>query len=124
MSPAATKCPAMTRSTLIVNDYYDFTVHFADFVVFADGLGGNGGTVFVRWPGTGRPLLSDCAAKPAPEWSPHVPTTEVAAGATFCVISDQGRYGYILIQRATSSRDGGLNDVSLNFLLWKKQSDD
>jgi hypothetical protein len=107
---------------LDINDaYYN---RAGDVVATADGFGGNDGTVFGPWPATKRPTLGDCEGLSPDVWSPTVPKTELKPGAIFCVTTSEQRRGYLVVQRVDVSRQGDVTSVALNFVLWKKPTDE
>jgi len=55
---------------------------------------------------------------------PDIPKEDLQVGKVWCVPSDQGRYGYVVIQLVElhpASTD--LEAVTTNHTLWKKPSD-
>jgi hypothetical protein len=84
-----------------------------------DGLGMQNRAQVAAWGNREPPDLADCRAIADPAWT--VPLVEVRSfeeGSSFCVRTDQDRYGYLQPQRS------GVNEYRFYYVLWAHPDDD
>jgi len=86
------------------------------------GLAGGNGTYFAPSPGAGEPQLPTCTEIPLDQWTNFAPAGELGAGRSYCVITDEERYGYFTIRRV-EPRGARVERVSFNFVVWKGLED-
>lgn len=89
-----------------------------DVSATADGLGMQNQAQVAAWRGSEPPTLADCRGIPDPAWTvPLIGAESFDEGSSFCVRTDQGRYGYLQPQRS------GTNEYRFYYVLWEHPDD-
>jgi hypothetical protein len=94
-----------------------------DLAPKSDGVGAMNGAGFAPWPGKGAPTLKDCRGLPERTFGSLIDLPAVQRRATYCLTSNEGRYGYIRLGASQINSDGELRYVSFSYVLWKKAGD-
>lgn len=94
--------------------------YLADALIsaFPYGLAMEEGSVLAPYPKERPPQIGDCAAIPATNWVVEALTADLEPGAIFCIVSGDGRYGYVTIREAELTTGGELESVSFSYLIW------
>lgn len=89
-----------------------------DVSATADGLGMQNQAQVAAWRRSEPPTLADCRGVPDPAWTvPLIEAERFDQGSSFCVRTDQDRYGYLQPQRS------GTNEYRFYYVLWTHPDD-
>lgn len=97
----------------------------SDLVVTDDGVFTTNSAILARFSGTGQPQPSDCANLPFPNWGTSLLTKDITAEASYCVITNNDRYGFFTTHSKVTGNQAGtdLDRVAFSFGVWTGPDD-